>query len=153
MELQFALMVLYQKFKQWGALAEEVVGCCFSPVYCGLKCWFVANARSESCIYIYLHFFRNFYKYLEVFLQELLLPNLVWHAGRTAAAVRTSALSCLLAMLQGGTLSKEQVTQTDTLVLCSLWVGTGGTVTFLCSKENFVQQKILVPLAFSYQLL
>ncbi|XP_017311966.1 dynein axonemal assembly factor 5 isoform X2 [Ictalurus punctatus] len=51
----------------------------------------------------------NFYKYLEVFLQELLLPNLVWHAGRTAAAVRTSALSCLLAMLQGGTLSKEQV--------------------------------------------
>uniref|UniRef100_A0A3Q3ASK3 Dynein axonemal assembly factor 5 n=1 Tax=Kryptolebias marmoratus TaxID=37003 RepID=A0A3Q3ASK3_KRYMA len=30
------------------------------------------------------------------FLHNILLPNLVWHAGRTAAAVRTSALSCLL---------------------------------------------------------
>ncbi|XP_060757414.1 dynein axonemal assembly factor 5-like isoform X3 [Neoarius graeffei] len=49
-----------------------------------------------------------FCKYLKVFLQELLLPNLVWHAGHAAATVRTSAVSCLLAMLQGGTLSKEQ---------------------------------------------
>ncbi|KAF7698269.1 dynein axonemal assembly factor 5-like [Silurus meridionalis] len=57
---------------------------------------------------------RKFCEYLEVFLQELLFPNLVWHAGRTAAAVRTSALSCLLAMLQGGTLSKEQVLNRET---------------------------------------
>ncbi|XP_046900183.1 dynein axonemal assembly factor 5 [Hypomesus transpacificus] len=44
----------------------------------------------------------SFRGYLEVFLGEALLPNLVWRAGRTAAAVRTSALSCLLALLQGG---------------------------------------------------
>ncbi|KAF5896969.1 dynein assembly factor 5, axonemal-like, partial [Clarias magur] len=56
----------------------------------------------------------QFCKYLEVFLQELLFPNLVWRAGRTAAAVRTSALSCLLAMLQGGSLSKEQVLKMET---------------------------------------
>uniref|UniRef100_A0A669EYT5 Dynein axonemal assembly factor 5 n=1 Tax=Oreochromis niloticus TaxID=8128 RepID=A0A669EYT5_ORENI len=35
----------------------------------------------------------------ERFLSDILLPNLVWRAGRTAAAVRTSALSCLLAHL------------------------------------------------------
>uniref|UniRef100_A0A3Q2DPN3 Dynein axonemal assembly factor 5 n=1 Tax=Cyprinodon variegatus TaxID=28743 RepID=A0A3Q2DPN3_CYPVA len=43
----------------------------------------------------------------ERFLSDVLLPNLVWHAGRTAAAVRTSALSCLLALLHGGLLSLE----------------------------------------------
>ncbi|XP_060748119.1 dynein axonemal assembly factor 5-like [Tachysurus vachellii] len=56
-----------------------------------------------------------FSKSQEVFLQELLLPNLVWHPGNTAAAVRASALSCLLAMLQGGALSKEQVLNMETV--------------------------------------
>ncbi|XP_066498127.1 dynein axonemal assembly factor 5-like [Hoplias malabaricus] len=50
----------------------------------------------------------RFGQYVEDFLQ-MLMPNLVWRAGRTAAAVRTSALSCLLALLQGGAISKEQV--------------------------------------------
>ncbi|XP_062840841.1 dynein axonemal assembly factor 5-like [Trichomycterus rosablanca] len=50
----------------------------------------------------------KFCEHLNVFLQELILPNLVWHAGRAAAAVRTSALSCVLAMLQGD-ISKVQV--------------------------------------------
>ncbi|XP_058510583.1 dynein axonemal assembly factor 5-like [Solea solea] len=39
------------------------------------------------------------------FLCDVLLPNLVWHAGRTAAAVRTSAISCLLALLHGGAIT------------------------------------------------
>ncbi|XP_035389658.1 dynein assembly factor 5, axonemal [Electrophorus electricus] len=50
----------------------------------------------------------RFQEYVEVFLQELLLPHLVWRAGRTAAAVRTAALSCVLALLQGGAVSSEQ---------------------------------------------
>ncbi|XP_030591867.1 dynein assembly factor 5, axonemal [Archocentrus centrarchus] len=46
---------------------------------------------------------------LEKFLSDVLLPNLVWHAGRTAAAVRTSALSCLLALLHGGAITPGQL--------------------------------------------
>ncbi|XP_040918833.1 dynein assembly factor 5, axonemal-like [Toxotes jaculatrix] len=45
----------------------------------------------------------------ERFLCDVLLPNLVWHAGRTAAAVRTSALSCLLALLHGGAITPGQL--------------------------------------------
>ncbi|TSK87498.1 Dynein assembly factor 5, axonemal [Bagarius yarrelli] len=56
----------------------------------------------------------EFGKHLQLFLKELLLPNLVWHAGRVAAAVRTSALSCLLALLHGGAISKEQVLDMET---------------------------------------
>ncbi|KAM6905310.1 dynein axonemal assembly factor 5 [Xenentodon cancila] len=45
----------------------------------------------------------------EKFLCNILLPNLVWHAGRTAAAVRTAALSCLLALLHGGAIAPGQL--------------------------------------------
>ncbi|KAG8006970.1 Dynein assembly factor 5 [Nibea albiflora] len=45
----------------------------------------------------------------EKFLRDVLLPNLVWRAGRTAAAVRTSALSCLLALLHGGAITPGQL--------------------------------------------
>ncbi|KAL4658134.1 dynein assembly factor 5, axonemal [Arapaima gigas] len=51
----------------------------------------------------------TFSEHLPVFLPELLMPNLVWHAGRTASAIRTAALSCLLALLQGGALTGEQL--------------------------------------------
>uniref|UniRef100_A0A8C6TRS7 Dynein axonemal assembly factor 5 n=1 Tax=Neogobius melanostomus TaxID=47308 RepID=A0A8C6TRS7_9GOBI len=43
------------------------------------------------------------------FLCDILLPNLVWRAGRTAAAVRTAAISCLLALLHGGAITPAQV--------------------------------------------
>ncbi|KAL6102916.1 dnaaf5 [Pungitius sinensis] len=43
------------------------------------------------------------------FLLDVLLPNLVWRAGRTAAAIRTSALSCLLALLHGGAITPGQL--------------------------------------------
>uniref|UniRef100_A0A3Q3X073 Uncharacterized protein n=1 Tax=Mola mola TaxID=94237 RepID=A0A3Q3X073_MOLML len=46
----------------------------------------------------------------EEFLGDVLLPNLVWRAGHTAAAVRTSALSCLLALLHGGAIAPGQLT-------------------------------------------
>uniref|UniRef100_A0A673BT91 Dynein axonemal assembly factor 5 n=1 Tax=Sphaeramia orbicularis TaxID=375764 RepID=A0A673BT91_9TELE len=45
----------------------------------------------------------------EKFLCDVLLPNLVWQAGRTAAAVRTAALSCLLALLHGGSITPGQL--------------------------------------------
>ncbi|XP_068575096.1 dynein axonemal assembly factor 5-like isoform X1 [Cebidichthys violaceus] len=45
----------------------------------------------------------------EKFLCDVLLPNLVWRAGRTAAAVRTSAFSCLLALLHGGAITPGQL--------------------------------------------
>ncbi|XP_071002200.1 dynein axonemal assembly factor 5-like [Oncorhynchus clarkii lewisi] len=51
----------------------------------------------------------RFCEHLDVFLLELLLPNLVWKAGRTAAAIRTSALCCLLALLQGGAIPPSQL--------------------------------------------
>ncbi|MBN3308045.1 DAAF5 factor, partial [Amia calva] len=51
----------------------------------------------------------EFAHYLQPFLQDILLPNLVWQAGRTSAAVRTAAVSCLWALLCGGTLSQEQM--------------------------------------------
>ncbi|XP_010887752.2 dynein assembly factor 5, axonemal [Esox lucius] len=51
----------------------------------------------------------RFCEHLDVFLLDLLLPNLVWRAGRTAAAIRTSALSCLLALLQGGAITPGQL--------------------------------------------
>uniref|UniRef100_A0A8C4GNC9 Dynein axonemal assembly factor 5 n=1 Tax=Dicentrarchus labrax TaxID=13489 RepID=A0A8C4GNC9_DICLA len=54
----------------------------------------------------------------EKFLCDVLLPNLVWRAGRTAAAVRTSALSCLLALLHGGLLCLEE--KLSPLVLSAL---------------------------------
>ncbi|XP_072549719.1 dynein axonemal assembly factor 5-like [Salminus brasiliensis] len=63
---------------------------------------------------------RCFGDYVGVFLQALLLPNLVWRAGRTAAAVRTSALSCLLALLQGGAISKEQVLSVEPKLIADL---------------------------------
>ncbi|KAM9391919.1 dynein axonemal assembly factor 5 [Pholidichthys leucotaenia] len=43
------------------------------------------------------------------FLSDTLLPNLLWHPGRTAAALRTSALSCLLALLHGGAITPGQL--------------------------------------------
>ncbi|GAA6229167.1 dynein assembly factor 5, axonemal [Lates japonicus] len=52
---------------------------------------------------------RHFHEESEKFLCDVLLPNLVWHAGRTAAAVRTSALSCLLALLHGGAITPGQL--------------------------------------------
>ncbi|XP_057202919.1 dynein axonemal assembly factor 5 isoform X2 [Triplophysa rosa] len=51
----------------------------------------------------------RFGEYMEVVLQDLLLPNLVWHSGRCAAAVRTAALSCVLALLHGAALPAERV--------------------------------------------
>ncbi|KAK1164736.1 dynein assembly factor 5, axonemal-like [Acipenser oxyrinchus oxyrinchus] len=61
----------------------------------------------------------EFPNYLEPFLKDIVVPNLLWHAGRTAAAIRTSAISCLWALLHSGALSGEQMwtVQNDLLPL------------------------------------
>ncbi|XP_069503334.1 dynein axonemal assembly factor 5 [Ambystoma mexicanum] len=51
----------------------------------------------------------QFHLYLETVVKDVLVPNLQWHAGRTAGAIRTTAVSCLWALLQGEILSEEQI--------------------------------------------
>ncbi|XP_031420649.1 dynein axonemal assembly factor 5 isoform X2 [Clupea harengus] len=51
----------------------------------------------------------RFHEHVDVFVCECVLPNLVWQGGRTAAAIRTSALSCLLALLTGGAIATLQL--------------------------------------------
>ncbi|KAL4709945.1 hypothetical protein ACJJTC_003908 [Scirpophaga incertulas] len=40
--------------------------------------------------------------FLKIVLEEILMPNLVWTAGRTAEAIRTAAVACLCSALQDG---------------------------------------------------
>uniref|UniRef100_A0AAV2KEH3 Dynein axonemal assembly factor 5 n=1 Tax=Knipowitschia caucasica TaxID=637954 RepID=A0AAV2KEH3_KNICA len=54
-----------------------------------------------------------FLEHSEKFLCDILLPNMVWRAGRTAAAVRTAAISCLLALLHGGAITPAQVLRVE----------------------------------------
>ncbi|XP_077590424.1 dynein axonemal assembly factor 5 [Stigmatopora nigra] len=49
----------------------------------------------------------------EKFLDQVLLPNLVWRAGRCAAALRTAVLSCLLALLHGGAITTQQLLRVE----------------------------------------
>ncbi|NXT01149.1 DAAF5 factor, partial [Jacana jacana] len=47
--------------------------------------------------------------YLETLLKDILAPNLQWHAGRTAAAIRTAAVSCLWALIHRDVLPPEEM--------------------------------------------
>lgn len=72
--------------------------------------------KPSKCIFYFYSLppSRRFGAESEKFLCDVLLPNLVWRAGRTAAAVRTSALSCLLALLHGGAITPGQVNTHNT---------------------------------------
>ncbi|KFU93899.1 HEAT repeat-containing protein 2, partial [Chaetura pelagica] len=50
-----------------------------------------------------------FPSYLEIVIKDILAPNLQWHAGRTAASIRTTALSCLWALTHCEMLSPEEM--------------------------------------------
>ncbi|NWY60616.1 DAAF5 factor, partial [Chionis minor] len=50
-----------------------------------------------------------FPSYLETVIKDILAPNLQWRAGRTAAAIRTTAVSCLWALLHCEMLAPEEV--------------------------------------------
>ncbi|XP_065500879.1 dynein axonemal assembly factor 5 [Caloenas nicobarica] len=47
--------------------------------------------------------------YLETVIKDILAPNLQWHAGRTAAAIRTTAVSCLWALVHSEMLSPQEI--------------------------------------------
>ncbi|ELU05823.1 hypothetical protein CAPTEDRAFT_167239 [Capitella teleta] len=50
----------------------------------------------------------RFANYGLMVVRDMILPNCVWKAGRTAAAIRTTALSCLWALLQSQVLQADQ---------------------------------------------
>ncbi|NXX04872.1 DAAF5 factor, partial [Larus smithsonianus] len=50
-----------------------------------------------------------FPRYLETVIKDILAPNLQWHAGRTAAAIRTTAVSCLWALIHCEILAPEEI--------------------------------------------
>ncbi|XP_076458968.1 dynein axonemal assembly factor 5-like [Babylonia areolata] len=51
----------------------------------------------------------RFGEFAQGFVKDIILPNCVWRAGRTAGAIRTTAVSCLWAMLQSGVLTKDKL--------------------------------------------
>ncbi|KAM5213583.1 dynein axonemal assembly factor 5 isoform 1-T1 [Hipposideros larvatus] len=51
----------------------------------------------------------QFHSYLDTVIMDILVPNLQWHAGRTAAAIRTAAVSCLWALISSDVLSATQI--------------------------------------------
>lgn len=52
---------------------------------------------------------RQLHSYLDNMVKDILVPNLQWRAGRTAAAIRTAAVSCLWALVSSEVLSATQV--------------------------------------------
>ncbi|KAJ7305890.1 hypothetical protein JRQ81_010256 [Phrynocephalus forsythii] len=51
----------------------------------------------------------GFSNYLEIVIKDILAPNLRWQAGRTAATIRTMAISCLWALISSELLSSEEM--------------------------------------------
>lgn len=69
---------------------------------------------------------RQFHSYLDTVIKDILAPNLQWHAGRTAAAIRTAAVSCLWALLSSEVLSATQVRGPGVLGPCRVgWAAPG----------------------------
>ncbi|KAG8145681.1 hypothetical protein E2320_012178 [Naja naja] len=52
---------------------------------------------------------KQFGNYLEIVIKDILSPNLQWQAGRTAAAIRTTAVACLWALIYSELLSPEEL--------------------------------------------
>ena len=51
----------------------------------------------------------KFGEFVVTVVRDMIIPNCVWKAGRVAKAIRTTAVSCLWALLQGGALNKDRV--------------------------------------------
>ncbi|XP_015974623.2 dynein assembly factor 5, axonemal [Rousettus aegyptiacus] len=49
------------------------------------------------------------HSYLDTVVKDILAPNLQWHAGRTATAIRTAAVSCVWALVGCEALSAAQI--------------------------------------------
>ncbi|XP_068127477.1 dynein axonemal assembly factor 5-like isoform X2 [Hyperolius riggenbachi] len=59
----------------------------------------------------------QFHNHSETLIKDILLPNVKWHPGRTAAAIRTIAVSCLWVLLQSEILSQQEVVQIQDVVM------------------------------------
>ncbi|KAH3861633.1 dynein axonemal assembly factor 5-like [Dreissena polymorpha] len=51
----------------------------------------------------------RFADFAEIVVRDMILPNCVWKAGRVAAAIRTTAVSCAWALLQSGVLTIDRL--------------------------------------------
>lgn len=51
----------------------------------------------------------HFGEFAVIVARDMILPNCVWKAGRTASAIRATAISCMWALLQSGVLTKEKM--------------------------------------------
>uniref|UniRef100_A0A8B9QLI2 Dynein axonemal assembly factor 5 n=1 Tax=Apteryx owenii TaxID=8824 RepID=A0A8B9QLI2_APTOW len=59
----------------------------------------------------------QFLSYLETVIKDMLAPNLQWHAGRTAAAIRTTAVSCLWALIHCEMLSPKEILEVEGMLM------------------------------------
>uniref|UniRef100_A0A5F8H8Q7 Dynein axonemal assembly factor 5 n=1 Tax=Monodelphis domestica TaxID=13616 RepID=A0A5F8H8Q7_MONDO len=60
---------------------------------------------------------QQFHGYLETVIKDILVPNLEWHAGRTAGAIRTTAVSCLWALIHSEILSSKQIIEIQEVLM------------------------------------
>ncbi|XP_069124070.1 dynein axonemal assembly factor 5-like [Argopecten irradians] len=51
----------------------------------------------------------KFGEFAATVVKDMIIPNCVWSAGRTAGAIRTTAVSCMWALLQSGLLTQEKL--------------------------------------------
>ena len=54
-------------------------------------------------------FLTRFNEFVVTVIKDMILPNLVWRAGRVAAAIRTTAVSCLWAVVQSDVMTRDKV--------------------------------------------
>ncbi|XP_049644535.1 dynein axonemal assembly factor 5 [Suncus etruscus] len=59
----------------------------------------------------------HFHSHVDSIVTEMLIPNLQWHAGRTAAAIRTAAVTCVWALVSSQALSGPQVESAEAALL------------------------------------
>ena len=52
-----------------------------------------------------------------ILIRDMILPNCIWKAGRTATAIRTVAVSCLWCVLKYKMISTENVSISKTYLL------------------------------------
>ncbi|XP_022319894.2 dynein axonemal assembly factor 5-like [Crassostrea virginica] len=60
-----------------------------------------AGSTLDSC--------HKFGEFAVTVVKDIIIPNCVWKAGRVAGAIRTTATSCVWALLQSGVLNKEKL--------------------------------------------
>ena len=51
----------------------------------------------------------RFSEFVVVIVRDMILPNCVWRAGRTAGAIRKAAIACLWALVKSRLLTQDKV--------------------------------------------